>query len=261
MNKQNSKQPVVHKGTATSTGGVPSKKSVAVFDIDGTIFRSSLLIKLVEELISRGDFPESARLVYQKYEEAWVDRKGSYEDYIQKVIDTFTGHIKGLPYESLHEASLAVSKRQKDVRYNYTSRLISKLKKEGYYLLAVSQSPWAVLENFCKSLGFDKVYGRFYELGPNERLTGEVRGEGLISDKAAVLRRAVNKYGLTLKGSVGVGDTEGDIPMLSLVENPVCFNPNAKLAKVARSNGWNIVVERKDVIYEWSGKDGATKII
>lgn len=238
-----------------------SKQPVAVFDIDGTIFRSSLLIKLVEELISRGDFPPSARSVYQKYEEAWVDRKGSYENYIQKVIDTFTGHIKGLPYDSLHQASLSVAKKQKDIRYRYTSRLISKLKKEGYYLLAVSQSPWAVLENFCKSLGFDKVYGRFYELGPNERLTGEVRGEELISDKAAVLRRAVRKYGLTLEGSVGVGDTEGDIPMLSLVERPICFNPNARLAKVARSNGWNIVIERKDVIYEWSGKDGITKII
>lgn len=238
-----------------------NKQKVAVFDIDGTIFRSSLLIKLVEELISRGDFPESARDIYQKYQDAWVGRKGSYEDYIEKVISAFTDNLKGLPYDSLKNASDSVAKAQHDLRYKYTSELISRLKAEGYFLLAVSQSPWSVLEDFCKSLGFDKVYGRFYELGPNDRLTGEVRSESLISDKAAIVRRALHKHNLTLEGSYAVGDTDGDIPMLSVVENPVCFNPNAKLAKIARASGWDIVIERKDVIYEWSGKSGQTKIL
>jgi HAD superfamily hydrolase (TIGR01490 family) len=241
--------------------GTEPKKKVAVFDIDGTIFRSSLLIKLVDELISRGDFPASARDVYQKYQDAWVGRKGSYEDYIEKVITAFTDHLKGLPYNSLKDASDSVAKAQQDLRYRYTSSLITKLKSEGYFLLAVSQSPWAVLEDFCKSLGFDKVYGRFYELGPNDRLTGEVRSEALISDKAAIVRRALHKHNLTIEGSFGVGDTDGDIPLLSLVENPICFNPNTKLAKIARASGWNIVIERKDVIYEWSGKTGEMKIL
>ena len=238
-----------------------SKKPLAVFDIDGTIFRSSLLIKLVEELIARGDFPRSARDVYKKYQDAWIGRKGSYEDYIEKVISAFTDNLKGLPYDALREASEKVAKAEQDLRYRYTSSLISRLKKEGYFLLAVSQSPWSVLEDFCKSLGFDKVYGRFYELGPNERLTGEVRGEELISDKAAIVRRAVRKHNLMLEGSYGVGDTDGDIPMLSVVEHPICFNPNIKLAQAARKNSWNIVIERKDVIYEWSGKTGTMKIL
>jgi len=255
------KRPVALKSTATSTAGVPAKKSVGVFDIDGTIFRSSLLIKLVEELIDRGDFPEDARTVYEKYESAWIERSGTYEDYIHKVITAFETHLQGLPYASLYDASQAVVQKHHAMRYRYTSKLISKLKGQGYFLLAVSQSPWAVLEDFCKSLGFDKVYGRFYELGPNEKLTGEVRGEELISDKAAVLKRAIKKEGLTLEGSFAVGDTENDIPMLAMVENPICFNPNAKLAEVARANGWDIVIERKDVIYEWSGKEGQMRIL
>jgi hypothetical protein len=43
---------------------------------------------------------------------------------------------------------------------------------------------------------------------------------------------------------------EGDIPMLELVENPICFNPNAQLYRIAKLNKWKIIVERKDVIYE-----------
>jgi HAD superfamily hydrolase (TIGR01490 family) len=237
------------------------KQKVAVFDIDGTIFRSSLLIKLVEELIARGDFPESSREVYQKYENAWVTRSGTYEEYIQKIIDTFTQHVAGLPYQKLYEAAQSVNEKQNAIRYRYTSALLKKLKEENYFLLAVSQSPWAVLEGFCKTLGFDKVYGRFYEVDEQELLTGKVRSEELISDKAAIVRRACEKNNLTLEGSIAVGDTEGDIPMLSIADRAICFNPNAKLAEAARMNGWDIVIERKDVIYEWSGKDGAMRIV
>ncbi len=236
-------------------------KKVAVFDIDGTIFRSSLLIKLVEELVRRGDFPESARTLYKGYEEAWIERQGSYEDYIMKVVESFTSHMKGLPYTALHEAAKTVNAKDKNIRYLYTSKLIRDLKEQGYFLLAVSQSPWAVLHDFCTMLGFDKVYGRFYELDGDEKFTGNVVSEELISDKSAIVKRAAEKHGLSLLGSYAVGDTEGDIPMLSIVENPICFNPNAKLAKVARENGWTIVIERKDVMYEWDGKTGAMRII
>jgi phosphoserine phosphatase len=62
--------------------------------------------------------------------------------------------------------------------------------------------------------------------------------------------RATEKENLTLRGSVGVGDTESDISFLKLVEKPICFNPNQTLYRAARRFGWRVVVERKDVVYE-----------
>jgi phosphoserine phosphatase len=53
-----------------------------------------------------------------------------------------------------------------------------------------------------------------------------------------------------LEGSVGVGDTEGDISLLEAVELPICFNPNMKLFERAKLKDWKVVIERKDVIYE-----------
>ena len=38
--------------------------------------------------------------------------------------------------------------------------------------------------------------------------------------------------------------------MLSLVGKPIAFNPNAALTKVAQKKAWQIVVERKDVIFD-----------
>jgi len=83
-------------------------------------------------------------------------------------------------------------------------------------------------------LGFDKVYGRIYEIGPQDLCTGEVTDEHLIMNKANIVRRAVAKEGLTLEGSVAVGDTESDIPMLEAVERPICFNPNNNLYRHAK---------------------------
>ena len=74
--------------------------------------------------------------------------------------------------------------------------------------------------------------------------------EELIVSKAAIVLRAIEKECLTLSGSVGVGDTEGDISFLELVERAICFNPNLKLYNHARNMKWKTVVERKDVIYE-----------
>ncbi|MBI2055454.1 MAG: hypothetical protein HYT42_01035 [Candidatus Sungbacteria bacterium] len=46
-----------------------------------------------------------------------------------------------------------------------------------------------------------------------------------------------------------MGDTESDVSFLKLVERPIAFNPSMKLYKYAKKRGWEVVVERKDVIY------------
>ncbi len=225
-------------------------KKVAIFDIDGTIFRGSLLIELVRSLISEDVFPKSSRKIYARQYEKWQNRTGSYEDYIEAVVKAFMKHLKGVSYEDFAMVGKKTVERNKDRVYRYTRELVGKLKRKGYFLLAISQSPKGLLDNFCKNFGFNKIYGRFYELGPSDKFTGEITDLHLIANKANSVRRAITKEKLTLEGSIGVGDTEGDISVLELVENPICFNPNQKLYQFAKINGWKIVVERKDVIYE-----------
>jgi len=230
-------------------------RKVAIFDIDGTIFRSSLLIELVEVLIEKGLFPVSVRDDYEGEKVRWLDRNGDYDSYIAAVVDVFLENIKGVQYEGFMSAAKIVVDRYRYRTYRFTEDLIKDLKEKKYYLLAISNSPKGILDLFCKELGFDMVYGRFYELGPTDRFTGKIEDEHLIANKANILRRAVKKNDLTLEGSVGVGDTESDIPFLDLVERPICFNPNLMLYKQAKRNGWEVVVERKDVIYKVNKKD------
>ena len=82
------------------------------------------------------------------------------------------------------------------------------------------------------------------------RYTGVVMYENIIFNKDRALLRSVEKENLTLRGSIGVGDTESDLPFLKLVSKPIAFNPSSGLYRVARREGWGVVVERKDVIYK-----------
>ncbi len=225
-------------------------RPVAVFDIDGTLFRSSLLIELVEELVRRGIFPEAARKTYADAHQDWLNRKGEYGPFIQKVVVAFGKYAKGIPYGEVADVAGEIIESKRDRVYRYTRDLVDDLKKSGHYLLAISHSPKFIVDGFAYELGFDKSYGTFYDTGASNRFTGEIVDEHLIMNKAAVLKRAMEKERLDVIGSVGVGDTESDIGMLSVVETPIAFNPNRLLYRHAKKNGWKIIVERKDVIYE-----------
>lgn len=227
-----------------------AKQRVAVFDVDGTIFRSSLLIELVERLVFIGAFPDDVRDEYEWQHRKWLNREGDYDAYIMAVVKAFLKHIKGMHYKVLMDAADVVVEAQWKRDYLYTRNLLKELKRKKYFLLAVSHSPKTVLDKFCPRLGFDKVYGTLYETGPNDCYTGEIMDSHLILNKAAIVKRALEKHDLTLAHSIGVGDTESDIPMLELVAKPICFNPNSKLYKHAKREGWKVVVERKDVMYE-----------
>jgi phosphoserine phosphatase len=62
---------------ASAPTGTLRQRKIAVFDIDGTIFRSSLLIECVNAMISAGLFPEEAREFYEGMHRRWFDRKGT----------------------------------------------------------------------------------------------------------------------------------------------------------------------------------------
>jgi HAD superfamily phosphoserine phosphatase-like hydrolase len=222
---------------------------IAFFDVDGTVFRSSLLVELVEALIREGVFPSDANAFYQDSFTAWVQREGEYETYILDVVDAFMTHIRGVHYGIIADIGKKVVDEQSKHVYRYTRDLIKDLRSKDYYIVAISQSPKFILDDFCAAHGFDKVYGRMYEIGPRDLFTGDVLDLEVISNKAAVIDRILSKGTFTLSGSIGVGDTEGDIPLLEKVETPICFNPNKKLFEEAEKRKWSVVVERKDVVY------------
>jgi HAD superfamily phosphoserine phosphatase-like hydrolase len=230
------------------------KNKLAVFDIDGTIFRKNLAFELIDELAWMNVFDKSVRNKLVKLYTNWLDHKGVYEDYRKALVELYCQNLAGCRREDILKASRVVVPFYKDRTYVFTARLIQKLKRENYALIAISGSPVEIVEEYNKYMKFDDVFGSVYELNTEGVYTGRAVFEPTI-DKGQVVRQYLAEKNLNLEDSFGVGDTESDASFLRMMANPIAFNPNENLKKIAEKENWKIVVEKKDVIYEINSRE------
>ena len=227
-------------------------KQLAIFDIDGTIFRSSLVVELFEKLVEKGIFPKSSIHKVRKSEDKWLNRQGHYDDYIWDVVRAYRKAMVGKEKTTVVAASKIVIAKQKHRTYRFTRDLLKSLRGK-YFTIAISGSPFEVVTEYNKFLKFDKIYATEYGTNEHGRYTGKILHEPPLYKKELILRYA-GSHALSLKDSIGVGDTESDIGFLELVDKPICFNPNTVLAKAAKKRNWKVVIERKDLIVEFKPK-------
>lgn len=225
------------------------RNKLAIFDIDGTIFRKNLHFELIDELSWRGIFSEYARRSLVEAYASWLEHRGTYEDYRKKLVRMYFQELSGCRQKDIIEASKKVANFNKDRAYIFANELIRKLRKKNYILIAISGSPNEIVKEYNRYLKFNEVFGSVYETDGRGIYTGKSIFEP-VKHKGHLVGQYVSEKCLTLEDSYGVGDTESDIGFLKMVDNPVAFNPNLNLEKVARRKGWRIVVEKKDVIYD-----------
>lgn len=220
----------------------------AVFDIDGTIFRSSLYIEIVYELARQQtiDLPKNK---HDKAYSGWLTRRDKgYDNYRNKMVEFMESQLKGMEVADFERAADTVVANQADHVYVYTRRLIKNLKDEGYFLIALSGSQTQLVERFAQKWQFDDFVGQVYE-----QKNGVFTGQSSKShkDKELLVEPLIVMNSLTWRDSIAVGDTEGDITLLKKADRAIAFNPNRALYRTAVESGWEIIVERKDMIYKF----------
>jgi HAD superfamily phosphoserine phosphatase-like hydrolase len=224
-------------------------RPIAVFDIDGTIFRSSLTIELFKHLVRRKIFPLSAIRQVERSEQKWLNRQGHYEDFVSDVVKSYYRSIAGKKRADIIAVSKEVVREQKHRVYRFTHDLLRKLRGK-YFTIGISGSPLEVVKEYNEFLSFDKIYGTEIGIDQRGRYTGRVLHEPPRYKKELIVRYVKN-HNLSFARSIGVGDTESDIGFLELVARPIVFNPNTKLAAIARRKNWPVVIERKDLIVKF----------
>ena len=226
-----------------------NQNKLAVFDIDGTIFRKNLAFELINELAWMKIFRREIRKELVQTYTRWLDHKGTYEEYRQTLVKLYVNNLKGCKKEDIKKASQLVVPFFKDRTYIFANKLIADLRKKKYHIIAVSGSPIEIVEEYNKYLKFDAVFGSVYRTDKNDIYTGEEEFAPT-AHKGHVVKQYAAENNLTMEDSYGVGDTESDVKFLEIVDHPIAFNPNLNLKEIAEKNNWRIVVEKKDVIYE-----------
>jgi HAD superfamily hydrolase (TIGR01490 family) len=226
------------------------KNKLAIFDIDGTIFRKNLHFELLTELVYSGVFKKTTREQIASLYGDWVNQVHTYEQHRDKMVNLYKENIVDCRNFDIEKIAKKVVSLNLQRVYIFTKSLIAELRNE-HHLLIISGSPVEIVEEYSKHLKFDDYFGSVYELNKKGFYTGKEEFIPVL-DKGKVVREFAEEKGFSLKDSVGIGDTESDASFLGLVDRPIAFNPNKELKAIAKFEKWEIVVERKDVIYKIS---------
>ncbi len=232
------------------------QKPFAVFDIDGTLIRWQLYHLLAEKFIQNGYFNQEQIELIEKFKNKWLtrDSRESFNEYEKELVINMELTFPKIPADKYKEMSVEVFKENKDKTYTYTVNLINDLKRKGYLLFLISGSMEEIVEQIANYFNFDDFAGSKLIINKNK-----IDRHDLVmthQNKALILNEFIKKYSASKTGSIGVGDTDGDIEMLKLVEKPIAFNPNLRFYKFAKLNHWDIVIERKNVVYTLNYSDG-----
>ena len=214
-----------------------TKRKIAVFDIDGTIFRSGLYREVIFELLRTKKIPAEARRIFSDEELNWKMRKSdeAFVQYEDKMVTILHQHLPQLKVTDYQAASRRVVQKMGGHCYVFTRNLVRQLAKQGYYLIAISGSPQEVVSPFADQLKFDLAIGADYKRDSRGYYTGRV-GAPTWYDKEKILKKSLDWTKFTMKDSYAVGDTMGDASLLAVVDNPIAFNPQKELFELAKTN-------------------------
>ena len=230
------------------------KKKFVVFDVDGTLYRYALHHAVIDILMKDHFSVEIAESI-ELERKNWKNRTHNevFWDFVDAQNIPFFEALHSIDPTVFENAAKQVVEEQKEHVYRYTADLFRRLKKEGRVMIAISGSAAEVVRPFCEYWGFDIIVAQEFERKDNA-FTGKRKTTH--DGKHKILERLIDEHDLDETDSISIGDTHYDIAVMEAVEHAIAFNPDSKLLEHAKQNNWNIVVERKNAVYELESSNG-----
>ncbi|MCT4595492.1 MAG: HAD-IB family hydrolase [Anaeromicrobium sp.] len=228
----------------------------AFLDIDGTLYRDSLMVEhfkklLKYEVIDASLWHTHAKETYSN----WDKRQGNYDDYLLEIANIYLTSMKGLNQDHMEFISNQVIKLKGDRVYRYTRSRIDWHRKEGHKIIFISGSPEYLVSKMAQKYYATDYRGTNYVVDHKGNFTGEINQMWDADNKRNAILDFTKKYNIDLSKSYSYGDTNGDYSMFKMVGNPIAINPTKELLTNIKSDEdlskkIKLIVERKDVIYE-----------
>lgn len=232
-----------------------SKRIAAFFDIDGTIFRDSLMIahfRKMREFRVMDDFAWRQNINFS--EERWHKRRVNYDDFLDDISNAYREGLQGVSYGDIMFTARHTIRNRADEVYRFTKDRIQRHRELGHLVIFISGSPDFLVKQMAKIWKADIAIGSKY-IFQNGVFTGEIVPMWDSVSKLNTIDQLVSEYQIDLENSYAYGDTNGDFTMLKSVGKPFAINPAKELLENIRKDEAlkkkaTIVVERKDVIYK-----------
>jgi HAD superfamily hydrolase (TIGR01490 family) len=223
---------------------VSAGPSAAFFDLDRTLISGSSAFVLGVAAWRAGLVPP--RQFGRDAVGAVAFRFGGASDNTSTgVRDRILGAVKGIRVEDLVALNAEIVPKLLAKVRPEAQALLDRHRHAGRATYIVSASPVELVEPLAKALGMTAGIGTVSEIADGV-YTGELAGPFCYGPgKVEAIRDLANWENFDLGQCYAYSDSASDLPMLEAVGHPVAVNPDAKLERIARHNGWPIVVFSK----------------
>lgn len=235
-----------------------AKNTAAFFDIDGTIYRNSLMIEHFKKLIKYEVVDPSVWYGKVKHSfNEWERRLLDFDIYLLELVEIYVKQLKGINKDYIEFIANQVITLNGEKIYKYSRDRIEYHKNKGDLVFFISGSPDFLVSKMAEKYDITEYRASIYEVDSEGRFTGELQGMWDSRNKLKSVKSLIDKYDIDMSKSYAYGDTAGDYSMLKMVGKPIVINPNRELFMMLRkdpelADKIRIIVERKDMIYKLS---------
>ena len=209
-----------------------------VSDVDGTLHPKYIIHPVYDAfeadgLIEPGD-SERLKEIYANYQSGQLE----FSDFVNSTLKLGALMLADRPMNVAFKIAREVITDKDFVWFGFVKPMLEDAKRANTQTAIITAAPQFIAQAVKAALGIDKAYSTRY--GGNARtglFTGRIKQPMTPGRKADITRN----LRLGFKRTIGLGDSEGDVGMLSLVDLAVAVMPTPELDDYATELGWPIV--------------------
>jgi HAD superfamily hydrolase (TIGR01490 family) len=216
-------------------------RAAAFFDLDRTLMAGSSGMHFARAA-NRAGMVSRALLVRWGVEHVRFRLRGSTDERTAQVLSEVKELLSGVPEREIERLA-------PDLLAGVLPRIYPPMLEEvrvhqdaGRATFIVSAAGNGLVEILSRVLGMEGGIGTRYEVDGDGVLTGRivepfVYGPG----KVEAIGEFAAQHEIDLDASWAYSDSASDLPMLRAVGKPVAVNPDAELARIAATEGWQVM--------------------
>ncbi len=216
--------------------------TLAIFDLDNTLLAGDSDHAWGEFLVEEGIVDAET---YRKTNDRF------YQDYLNGELDilNYLGFaLQPLSIHSMDELlewrARFMEKKVRPMLLQKAHELLNSHRQRNHTLMIITATNRFVTEPIAELLDIEHLIATEPEM-INGRYTGRIVGTPSFQEgKVTRLNDWLEAHGESLDGAWFYSDSHNDLPLLEIVDNPIAVDPDPKLEKHARNQGWGVMTLR-----------------
>ena len=217
----------------------PDPIAAAFFDVDNTMMMGASMFHFARGLAARRFFTKRDLATFAWQQVKFRVRGVEHPEDVRIARENALGFARGISVEEIVTLGEEIYDDEMAQRiWAGTLALARQHLDAGQRVWLVTATPVELADLMARRLGLTGALGTVSEV-VDGRYTGRLVGEMMHGQaKAEAVKALAAREGLALPRCSAYSDSINDLPMLSLVGNPVAINPDTDLKTMAREQGW-----------------------